>query len=156
MHQSGTTQGHHEGRLLDARAASMIAASIALVAPAGITLLLRSSTLSVPAILWWVQFEPSRVVVDWGPAWWWSIFPLTFPRLIFPYQMFRYYRGKSTGATTLLVILLTELPLCIAASILTAIGTWGPSITAPTPFMFLSAVIMIWRWPYSKRGWPLT
>ncbi|MHA2143742.1 MAG: hypothetical protein ACXADD_19870 [Candidatus Thorarchaeota archaeon] len=154
MKESDTAKKHRVGSPVDARIVSLFAGAIALLAPIIITLTLTSSHLSIRAMSWWIEFESNRVVIDYSPALWGSTFLLTAPRLIFAYQVFRYYENRSTRALTVLVGFVTELPMWIAATMLTAIGAWSPSITVPTPFMVIFSIVMLWKWPYSEPEMP--
>lgn len=154
MKESDTAGKQHLGSPFDARIVSIIAVAIALLAPIIVTRWLSSSSLSIRAMSWWIEFESNRVVIDYSPALWGSTFLLTAPRLIFVYQIFRYYEHRSTRGLTVLVSLVTELPMWIAASMLTAIGSWSPSITVPTPFMVIFAIVMLWKWPYFEPQTP--
>lgn len=135
------------GSPIDARKISIIALAIALFSPIIVTLTLASSNLSIRAMSWWIEFEAHQTVIDYSFTLWVSTLPLTAPRLIFVYQVFRYYEDRSTRILTILVGLVTELPMWIVASMLTAIGAWSPSITVPTPFMVIFALVMLWKWP---------
>ncbi|MFX1261862.1 MAG: hypothetical protein ACFFAZ_07245 [Promethearchaeota archaeon] len=154
MSEPDTAETQRLGSPVDARIIAIAAGVIALFAPIIVTLTLTSSTLSIRAMSWWIEFESHRIVIDYSLTLWGSTFPLTAPRLIFAYQMFRYYEHRSTRLLTLLVSLLTELPMWIVASMLIAIGAWSPSITAPTPFMVIFAIVMLWKWPYLESQTP--
>jgi hypothetical protein len=154
MKGSGAAEEQRTGSPFDSKLISLIAGAIAVLAPIIVTLTLTSSNLSIRAMSWWIEFEAHRVVIDYSLGLWLSTLPLTSPRLIFVYQIFRYYENRSTRTLTVLVGLVTELPMWIVASILTGIGVWSPSITAPTPFMVIFAIVMMWKWPYSEPQTP--
>ena len=154
MNESDIAGKQRVGSPVDARIIAIIAGVIALFAPIIVTITLTSSNLSIRAMSWWIEFESHRIVIDYSLAFWGSTFPLTAPRLIFAYQMFRYYENRSTRSLTILVSLLTELPMWITATMLTTIGIWSPSITAPTPFMVIFAIVMLWKWPYLESQTP--
>ena len=134
-----------------ARLIILMAGAIAFLAPITITL---TSHLSIRAMSWFIEFEWSRVVIDYSPYLWLSTFPLTASRLIFVYQVFRYYEKKSTRTTTVLVGLVTELPMWLVALLITATGFWGSTITIPTPFMAIFAIVIMWKWSYSEPKTP--
>ena len=70
-----------------------------------------------------------------GPAEWLN--PFSIIRLLFVYQLKRYYDNKSSMRTTLVVGLLTEIP----HSVLNLINSivYRPAIGIPTPLMLLAA-----------------
>lgn len=127
----------------------LIAGAIAVFAPIIITL---TSHLSIRAMSWFIEFGWSRVVIVFSPYLWLSTFPVTAPRLIFVYQVSRYYEKKSTRSTTVLVGLVTELPMWFILSLTTLSDFRG--IAVPTPFMAIFAIIIMWKRSYSEPKTP--
>ena len=135
---------------INPKLAMLIAVAIALFAPIIIT---PTPHLSIRAMTWILDILWDRVDLSYSFYQWFSSFPLTGPRLIFVHQAYRYYERKSTRTTTVLVGLVTELPMCFVALIMIATGFWS-TISIPTPFMTLFAIVLMWKWSYSEPKAP--
>ncbi|MFX1607102.1 MAG: hypothetical protein ACFFDD_14505 [Promethearchaeota archaeon] len=151
MKDSGAVVEHSVEILIEAKLVTVIAGVIVVLAPIIITL---SPHLSIRAMSWFIEFQWSRFVIDYSPYLWFSTFPLTCPRLIFIYQISRYYEHKSSRAMTVLVGILTDIPMWFVSLLLIYSGLWGPTISIPTPFMALFGIIMMWKWSYPEPQKP--
>jgi hypothetical protein len=80
---------------------------------------------------------------------WIVVLPLGMWRVIFVYQMFRYYRGWSTRNRTALAGILAELPLLSFYYWGTYASSMGvlSYLTIPTPLMLLAALAFLWLNP---------
>ncbi len=146
MKESDTVREHRVGTPVDVKLISAIAGAFALLSPLMITL--TSSILSIHTMTWWIEFRWNGVVIGYDHLL--SAFPLTASRLIFVYQVFRYYENRSTRATTILVGLVAELPMGVIGSLfLLANG-----IPIPTPFLVIFAIAIMWKLPYSEPKTP--
>ena len=144
MKESDIVREHQVGTPVDVKLISVIAGAFALLSPLMITL--TSSILSIHAVTYYIEFRWSQVVIGYSPNYWLSAFPLTALRLIFVYQVFRYYENRSTRATTVLVGLVAELPMWIIRSTF----LWESPTPIPTPFLVIFAIAIMWRLPYSE------
>ncbi len=146
MKESDTVREHRVGTPVDVKLISAIAGAFALLSPLMITL--TSSILSIHTMTWWIEFRWNGVVIGYDHLL--SAFPFTASRLIFVYQVFRYYENRSTRATTILVGLVAELPMGVIGSLfLLANG-----IPIPTPFLVIFAIAIMWKLPYSEPKTP--
>ena len=74
------------------------------------------------------------------------IFLIILLRIIFVYQIFRYYEGRISRRKTI--------ALGIFAELLPYLGVWSPPIPLfpiPTPLMLFSALAFMWFRPYEER-----
>jgi predicted RNA-binding Zn-ribbon protein involved in translation (DUF1610 family) len=71
-------------------------------------------------------------------------------RVIFVYQMIRYYRGRSTRNQTILAGILAEIPLLSFYYWGTYASSMGvlSYLVIPTPLMFVGALVFLWMTPY--------
>ncbi len=75
---------------------------------------------------------------------------LTVWRIVFVYQMVRYYQGKSSRRLTVLLGVLAELLILpYYQSIPLPITRWDPGLTVPTPLMLFAAMVFMWFAPHS-------
>jgi len=77
---------------------------------------------------------------------WIVLFPFGILRVVFVYQMVRYYRGWSTRNRTILAGVLAENPLVLLNSLL-SLFMW-PYLIISTPLMLVSALVFLWFTPY--------
>ncbi len=152
-----------------------IMAIIAVLVPAGLNVELDSSTgailqLSIICMLWTVPIPfginnplgtfqnitevPNQVVLN--PFMLIGNIPLTFLRLVFVYQIYKLYQGRTTRKHTMLVGAASELQMAITG-ILGAIMPVFSLISRlfiPIPILFLAAIIAIKVTPPSEISTP--
>ena len=84
--------------------------------------------------------------------------PFSLPRLVFAYQMARYYNGKTSRSKTLIVGVLSEMWLLFIIALLTMIAAATSMIildtTIPLPFLLVMGVILLWRRPMTQPTTP--
>ncbi len=77
--------------------------------------------------------------------------PFTLPRLVFAYQMSRYYNDKTSRSKTLIVGVLSEMWLLFIIALLTMIAAASSMIllgtTIPLPLLLVMGAILLWRRP---------
>jgi hypothetical protein len=78
-------------------------------------------------------------------------FPLVVWRYVFVWQMMRYYEGRSSRRTTIILGFVAENIYVIVEFLMSYVilpGYWGPILLIPTPLMLFSALVFIWFAPY--------
>ena len=146
MKESDTDGDQRLGSPVNPRIMAVIAGVVVLLSPMIITL--TSSILSIHAMSWYIEFRWYGVVVGYDHLF--SALPLTASRLIFVYQVFRYYKHRSTRATTVFVGLVAELPMGIIGSLF----LFANGIPIPTPFLLIFAIAIMWKLPYAEPQKP--
>jgi hypothetical protein len=134
---------------VDAKLVTIAMAFIAVFVPFLISITPMSDAIYMMASAWMLDINRGQVrSVYFGPTEWAAMSPLTFIRLIFVFQISRYYGGKSTRKRTVIVGILTELPLWVSFLLL-VLPSWGIWITfsMPLPFLLVAGVMLVWRYP---------
>ena len=84
--------------------------------------------------------------------------PFSLQRLVFAYQMARYYGGKTSRTNTIIVGVLSEMWLLLIIALLTMIAAASSMIfldtTIPLPLLLLMGVILLWRRPMAQPTTP--
>jgi hypothetical protein len=126
--------------------AGTVMALVALLTPFMITVTRIADAVTVYASLWMLQRSGSYYDVFLGPMEWLAMSPFTLMRLIFVYQVFRYYRGKSTRRNTIILGVLVESPIWLA-SLQSILPSWGLSVSIPLPIILCAGVLLVWTFP---------
>ena len=89
---------------------------------------------------------------------WLISMPFTLPRLVFVYQMARYYNGKTSRSNTLIVGVLSEIWLFVIIGLLNMIALVSSLVlldtTIPLPLLLVMGVILLWRRPMTQPTTP--
>ncbi|MHA2119455.1 MAG: hypothetical protein ACW98J_11095 [Candidatus Thorarchaeota archaeon] len=134
-------------------------ALIAVFLPFLISITPVSDSIYMMASAWMLGIERGQVRnVSFGPMEWAAMAPITLLRLIFVFQIFRYYGGKTTRKRTVIVGALIESPLWISFIIFILPNLWGITISLPLPFLFIAGVLIVLRYPHHEEedkyeGW---
>jgi hypothetical protein len=139
---------------VDLRVVWLIIGALALLAPNAVWINPNYDMLTILAMTWsfdrvggsvfWMFMDPILVIAP---------FPFTVWRLVFVYQMVRYYQGRGTRIGTVLLGIFAELPFFLLDFILRAtspptMSLWDPGVTFPTPLMLLAGLVFMWKTPY--------
>jgi hypothetical protein len=134
---------------VDLRVVCFIVGVLALFAPLIVVIYFRVTDwyVTIQAMTWMVSgswFQLMEGIMLWGPL------PFTVWRVVFVYQMVRYYKGRSTRMRTFLLGLLAEMVWTgfMIAFTLSMPGYWGPLVMIPTPLMLFGASVFLWMTPY--------
>ncbi|MHA2208372.1 MAG: hypothetical protein ACXABV_04315 [Candidatus Thorarchaeota archaeon] len=116
--------------------------------------------MTVAAVTWMYQ-ESSyntgfRIFI---PEEWLFSIPVSIPRLLFAYQMRRYYQERTSHVNTVLVGVFSEMPvpLIMAALFLANLSTPVPIFlptVVPVPILIAVGLILMWRHPKSLPTTP--
>jgi len=140
---------------VDAKLATLVVGVIAVVTPIIITVSLTTVYVSIIASTWMLDlFDSVLFFTVNGPTELVVTSPLTVLRLVFVFQMFRYYSGKSTRSRTVLIGIVTELPLWGSFILFIVPSLWGPTLTVPLPFSLVVGMLMVWKRPYVELKTP--
>ena len=129
------------GNLINHRMVCFIIGSFALFAP--VVLTISSFDITIIAMTWYYwTFSGFNVIYPLNGY----IFLIIVLRIIFVYQIFRYYEGRISRRKTI--------ALGIFADLLPYLGVWAPPIPLfqiPTPLMLFSALAFMWFRPHEER-----
>ncbi|MFX1416791.1 MAG: hypothetical protein ACFFC0_08255 [Promethearchaeota archaeon] len=138
---------------VDLRIVCMIVGALALFAPFNVSLDTTTRQTTFWALTWiFVKAGPGSGFLSFGLMEWIVLFPFGILRVVFVYQMVRYYRGWSTRNRTILVGVLAENPLVLLNSLL-SLFMW-PYLIIPTPLMLVGALVFLWFTPYPAPKTP--
>ncbi|MFX1415609.1 MAG: hypothetical protein ACFFC0_02305 [Promethearchaeota archaeon] len=98
----------------------------------------------VGARIHWMIMDPIHTIAP---------LPFTVWRLVFVYQMVRYYQGRGTRRRTVILGIFAELPFLIIDFTWRTLSPpttilWDPGLTFPTPLMLLAASVFMWITPF--------
>ena len=86
-----------------------------------------------------------------------TMIPIVALRLVFVYQVHRYYEGSTTRQRTLVLGILAEGP-SLFMLLLVLVAFLVPSIwlylSIPTPLLLLSGTLLLWRKPFPEPKTP--
>lgn len=154
----------HESRTLRPGTVGAIMTIIAVLAPAGINVIFDSSTgwiihMSVICMLWTLPIQlginnplgmfqdPTAVPIDPipNPIVFIGNLPLTFLRLVFVYQIYKLYQGRTTRTRTMLVGVVSELQMVMVGIIGAIIPVFSLQslLLIPIPILFLASLVTI-------------
>ena len=174
-----------ESRTLKSGTVGIIMASIAVLAPAGLNVILDPSTgwiidMSLICMLWTLPIRlginnppgtllavtPSPDQVIPIPFAFIGNLPATFLRLVFVYQIYKLYQGRTSRKRTLLVGAASELQMAIVGIIGAIIPVFSLTsrLFIPIPILFLAALITFriapplevstpWKHPKDAESW---
>lgn len=76
--------------------------------------------------------------------------PVSLPRLLFAYQMLRYYQEKTSRMITVLVGVFSEMPVSLVMASLFLVNLSSPAPTLlptiiPVPILIAVGLILMWR-----------
>ncbi len=82
--------------------------------------------------------------------------PITFLRVVFVYQIYRYYQGRTTRGRTLLAAAAGELQVTIMGLFFMSMPTFSLTVQflVPTPIMFVAGLVMIKMAPTNQLSTP--
>jgi len=106
----------------------------------------------IQSLFWMIHLDSSGFYLQIIPPYAvFTMFPFLLIRLTLPYQMFRYYHGRTTRTRTAAVAILSELTF-IAVFILQFVfslisGGMIFGISLPFPIMMIVGVLLLWRKP---------
>ena len=109
----------------------------------------------IQSLFWMIRLDSSGFYFETiPPGAVFTMFPFLLIRLALPYQMYRYYHGRTTRTRTAAVAILSELPF-IAIIILQFVfslifGGMMFVISLPFPIMMIVGVLILWRKPISE------
>ncbi len=84
-------------------------------------------------------------------------FPFLLFRLALPYQINKYYKGRTTRGRTAVAAILAELPffiIFIPSIILNMLGGGIFMTNAPVPIMMIAGILILWRLPMPEAKVP--
>ncbi|KXH71134.1 MAG: hypothetical protein AM326_12015 [Candidatus Thorarchaeota archaeon SMTZ-45] len=174
-----------ESRTLKSGAAGAIMAIIAVLAPAGLNVIFDPVTgwiidMSLICMLWTLPIRfginnPPGTFADVSPVPNEAIptpfvfignLPVTFLRLVFVYQIYKLYQGRTTRKRTMLVGAASELQMAIIGILGAIIPVFSLSsrLFIPLPILFLAALVTIkvvpplevstpWKNPEDSESW---
>ncbi|MFQ5832516.1 MAG: hypothetical protein ACE5H4_07430 [Candidatus Thorarchaeota archaeon] len=137
---------------VDLRVVAFIIGALALFAPYALLIETFEWSTTIVSMTWTsIQGYNMRLFYFHNPFMLIGEFPAAVWRVVFVYQMVRYYLGRSTRRMTILAGILAEMPMLAymywwtlyAASI-----GQGPYLTIPTPLMVVAALAFLWMIPY--------
>jgi hypothetical protein len=164
-----------ESRTLGSWTSGAIMAAIAVLVPAGLNMNFDSSTgliieMYMICMLWTIPIRlginnppgtfqnittiPSEAIPN--PLLFIGNLPVTFLRLVFVYQVYRFYQGRTTRKRTLLVGVVSELQMAIVSILGVIIPVFSliSRFFIPIPILFLVALVIIKVAPPSEVSTP--
>jgi len=136
---------------VDLRIVSVIVGTLALLSPFVVSIETTRGQVTFGAMTWgYITSGQGGGFHFFGLMEWIVVFPLGIWRVVFVYQMVRYYRGWSTRNRTILTGILAEIPLLAFyywGTYVTSMGVLS-YVTIPTPLMFVAALVFLWMTPY--------
>ena len=104
--------------------------------------------ISVTAVLWIFASSPYYTYLDVAnPSSVIAMMPFGFIRLAYAYQMFRFYKGRTTKKRTLTLGIVSELPFAILSIpffIMWILFPYGLTpLTGPTPILLIVSILII-------------
>ncbi|MFX1263686.1 MAG: hypothetical protein ACFFAZ_16675, partial [Promethearchaeota archaeon] len=135
---------------VDLRIVQGIVGALALFAPIYVARGVHSSYFYLFAMTWTYSYPYFRFIDHFMYM---GTFPLTGWRLAFVNQIGRYYRGVSSRKRTVLVGILTEIPILVLLFLMESFPPpgsllWMPELRTPTPFMLMAGVVFMWFSPF--------
>ncbi|MHA2351700.1 MAG: hypothetical protein ACXABX_01100 [Candidatus Thorarchaeota archaeon] len=109
----------------------------------------------IQSLFWMTRLDSSGFYFETIPLYAvFTMFPFLLIRLTLPYQMFRYYHGRTTRTRTAAVAIISELPF-IAVMILQFVfslilGGMMFVVSLPFPIMMIVGFLLLWRFPVSE------
>jgi len=136
---------------LDLRVVCVIVGALALFAPFFVSIETTRGQVTFGTMMWaYASPGPGGGFHVFDPMEWIIWFPLVVWRVVFVYQMIRYYRGRSTRNRTVLAGILSETPpvaFYFWGTYIMSMGM-GSYLTFPTPLMLIGALVFLWLTPY--------
>jgi hypothetical protein len=136
---------------VDLRIVCVVVGALALFSPFVVSIETTRGQVTFGAMTWgYITSGQGGGFHFFGLMEWMVVLPLGVWRVVFVYQMVRYYRGLSTRYRTILAGILAEIPLL-------AFYYWGTYVTSmgvlsyltiPTPLMFMGALVFLRMTPY--------
>ncbi|MFX1415767.1 MAG: hypothetical protein ACFFC0_03095 [Promethearchaeota archaeon] len=142
---------------VDLRIVCLVVGTTALFAPFFISIEATMGQVTFGAMTWaYITSGQGGGFHSFGLMEWIAVFPLGIWRVVFVYQMVRYYRGWSSRNRTILAGILAEMPLLAFYYWGTYVASMGmlPYVTIPTPLMLLVALVFLWMTPYPMPKTP--
>jgi len=129
----------------------MIVGALALFAPFFASIETTRGQFSFWTMMWaYVSPGPGGGFHVYGSMEWILWFPLVIWRVVFVYQIVRYYRGRSTRSRTVLAGVLAETPpvaFYFWGTYAMSMGV-GLYLAFPTPLLLIGALVFLWLTPY--------
>ncbi|MFW9846126.1 MAG: hypothetical protein ACFFD6_05235 [Candidatus Thorarchaeota archaeon] len=140
--------------VINLRVVCFIIGALALLAPSYVWMNPSSDMIAILAMTW--RFDRVGGRMSWmtmDPIMTFASLPFTVWRLVFVYQMVRYYQGRGTRVGTVLLGIFAELPFLMLDLLMRVLSPptmhlWNPGVTFPTPFMLFAGLVFIWMRPY--------
>ncbi len=117
-------------------------------------------SLTIVAISWIMyssEFGTTFELVTPSPYSLMIIFPFFLFRLALPYQINKYYKGRTTRGRTAVAAVLADLPfiiIFIPVIIMNLLGGGIFIINAPVPIMMIVGILILWRLPMPEAKVP--
>ena len=124
---------------VDLRMVGIIVGALALFAP--IVLLVHGSDIGIFAMTWYYSTQYGLNATYPFNMWYLLV---TIPRILFVFQMIRYYKGKGSRRISIALGIIAEVPFYIGGSGVPG----GILVPFPTPFLLISTVALMWFRPY--------
>ncbi|MFQ5832517.1 MAG: hypothetical protein ACE5H4_07435 [Candidatus Thorarchaeota archaeon] len=148
-----STQSGSDESPVDLRVVCVIIGGFAFFAPIMVYVGPRFGLMTIFGMTW--RFDRSWVSSSWmvmDPIHVIAPLPFTVWRLVFVYQMVRYYRERGTLLGTVLLGVFAETSLLLAEYIMRVfspptMSLWDPGLTFPTPLMLVVASAFLWLNP---------
>lgn len=130
---------------------SVVVGALALFAPIFVSIDPLWGNVEIWAMTW--MYRAPYGFADFGYVQFMASIPFTVWRVVFVYQMNRYYRGRSTRRVTVLLGAFAEMPLLVLYCMIPLLApptalTWGPTLLVPTPLMLVAAFTFLWMTPF--------
>jgi len=148
----GSTQSKSIETQVDLKVVCVIVGALALFAPILVSVDPVWGFVTIMAMTWTYYvpygFSDLGYILILGPL------PFTVWRVVFVYQMVRYFRGRSTRGVTFLLGVLAEIPLLVLYFIIPLLFSsptmvfWSLGLTIPTPLMLTAASVFLWMTPF--------
>ncbi|MFQ5884200.1 MAG: hypothetical protein ACE5IO_03775 [Thermoplasmata archaeon] len=151
----GTTQSESVEGPVDLRVVCSIVGGLALFAPFIVAIDLHWGGVTIMALTW---RYPPRVNPYFGYVEFMATLPWTVWRVVFVYQMVRYYRGRSSRNVTILLGALAEVLILVIYMMLILLSppgmSYGAFLVVPTPLMLVAALVFMWITPFREPKTP--
>lgn len=137
-------------RPVDLRIVCVIVGALALFAPFIVAIDLLWGGVTLMAMTW--TFYVPGGFAEFGYIQFMATIPWTVWRVVFVYQMVRYYRGRSTRNATILLGALAEIVILVIYMLLILLTppgmSYGVFLVFPTPLMLVGALVFLWMTPF--------